>query len=442
LAGSGHPVSQIAWTARGNLGVPGTMTTTPFTTLQLEAALALSSLNSLGATASNNAAARPSVPMLVSPFLAPSSAIPLDSVTPELLGLLYSRAQAAQHQGRNDLPLQGQWGCAPSGTGQPCKGGGVSDAATALALSRLLGTPLTYGSPSRPVAAASPDLSSLAGFIGARAFSAAAATPTPPLTSPRSELQVLHASMRASCASSGMAAQVHTPAAGAKRSPAQASVDEDVQGPAKRMAIASILSSRGDDSGVAHQARGREGQSDLFNFGPHSEAPSRPSSTGSDTPACNPIAHAKVRSSLELEEGGSSNGGAAFLRFLRCMEDLGVVVRHLQREGQVMEVVGWAVVEGKMEDWRRLRKEWFMNGKEGKVYKPNSMYQVMRRLGFFPTLRTRRTSHGCDFEYGDTYVLDKSKRYGQSYARGGSRSPRAPRSPQAASPTVEAEGAT
>ena len=28
---------------------------------------------------------------------------------------------------------------------------------------------------------------------------------------------------------------------------------------------------------------------------------------------------------------------------------------------------------------------WFMQGKEGKQYKANSLYQFMRRLGFFPT---------------------------------------------------------
>jgi len=28
---------------------------------------------------------------------------------------------------------------------------------------------------------------------------------------------------------------------------------------------------------------------------------------------------------------------------------------------------------------------WFMQGKEGKQYKANSLYQFLRRLGFFPT---------------------------------------------------------
>ena len=33
---------------------------------------------------------------------------------------------------------------------------------------------------------------------------------------------------------------------------------------------------------------------------------------------------------------------------------------------------------------------WFMEGKEGKEYKPNSLHQIMRRLGFFPTMRSSR----------------------------------------------------
>eukprot|EP00285_Hemiselmis_virescens_P009425 CAMPEP_0173380020 /NCGR_PEP_ID=MMETSP1356-20130122/2802_1 /TAXON_ID=77927 ORGANISM="Hemiselmis virescens, Strain PCC157" /NCGR_SAMPLE_ID=MMETSP1356 /ASSEMBLY_ACC=CAM_ASM_000847 /LENGTH=118 /DNA_ID=CAMNT_0014333493 /DNA_START=19 /DNA_END=375 /DNA_ORIENTATION=- len=111
------------------------------------------------------------------------------------------------------------------------------------------------------------------------------------------------------------------------------------------------------------------------------------------------------------------------------MEARGVIVQHVLVEGCSEQVVGWSVVEGQMEEWRRLRKEWFMEGKEGKVYKPNSMYQVMRRLGFFPTMQTLRASHGCDFEFSDTYVLNNSKRYVQFYARGGAHSPRSPGSP-------------
>jgi hypothetical protein len=31
-----------------------------------------------------------------------------------------------------------------------------------------------------------------------------------------------------------------------------------------------------------------------------------------------------------------------------------------------------------------------MEGKEGKEYKANSLHQIMRRLGFFPTMRSSR----------------------------------------------------
>jgi hypothetical protein len=38
----------------------------------------------------------------------------------------------------------------------------------------------------------------------------------------------------------------------------------------------------------------------------------------------------------------------------------------------------------------RASQAWFMEGKEGKEFKPNSLYQIMRRLGFFPTMRSSR----------------------------------------------------
>jgi hypothetical protein len=201
--------------------------------------------------------------------------------------------------------------------------------------------------------------------------------------------------------------QAQLPVLGGKRSLAGQDGDEASHGPAKRMAISSILSSsRGDEGPVAHQAAAR--------------------ATGSTGSSDEPVSakdggQAKVRSGSEQEggEGSSGGGGLGFLRFLRCLEDRGIVVRQMRGEGHLEEVVGWTVVEGRMEEWRTLRKEWFMNGKEGKVYKPNSMYQVMRRLGFFPTLQTRRTSHGYDFEYSDAYVLDKGKRYVQSHGPGG-----------------------
>jgi len=46
---------------------------------------------------------------------------------------------------------------------------------------------------------------------------------------------------------------------------------------------------------------------------------------------------------------------------------------------------GWTVLDDKMDEWKRRRQTWFMQGKEGKPYKANSLYQFLRRLGFFPT---------------------------------------------------------
>jgi len=39
---------------------------------------------------------------------------------------------------------------------------------------------------------------------------------------------------------------------------------------------------------------------------------------------------------------------------------------------------------------RLVPQAWFMEGKEGKEYKANSLHQIMRRLGFFPTMRSSR----------------------------------------------------
>lgn len=46
---------------------------------------------------------------------------------------------------------------------------------------------------------------------------------------------------------------------------------------------------------------------------------------------------------------------------------------------------GWTVHDDKLDEWKRRRQGWFMQGKEGKPYKANSLYQFLRRLGFFPT---------------------------------------------------------
>ena len=54
-------------------------------------------------------------------------------------------------------------------------------------------------------------------------------------------------------------------------------------------------------------------------------------------------------------------------------------------------VCGWTVLDDKMDEWKRRRQTWFMQGKEGKPYKANSLYQFLRRLGFFPTEVSRCT---------------------------------------------------
>eukprot|EP00960_Hanusia_phi_P052135 761266-Hanusia_phi.AAC.1 len=120
------------------------------------------------------------------------------------------------------------------------------------------------------------------------------------------------------------------------------------------------------------------------------------------------------------KKGGSA--GPAFLKLLEDLEKDGVIERHLDARvpenlgGEmrvslvdmlklVEGVCGWTVKEGMMDEWQRRRQvetmnamwvrpeilyqAWFMEGKEGKEYKPNSLYQIMRRLGYFPTMRSR-----------------------------------------------------
>ena len=72
---------------------------------------------------------------------------------------------------------------------------------------------------------------------------------------------------------------------------------------------------------------------------------------------------------------------------------------------------GWTIHEDKMDEWKRRRQLWFMQGKEGKVYKANSLYQFLRRLGFFPTEGTKRASHGLDFDGSRTFKWDGSRRH-------------------------------
>jgi hypothetical protein len=107
----------------------------------------------------------------------------------------------------------------------------------------------------------------------------------------------------------------------------------------------------------------------------------------------------------------------SFHSFLAKMESAGVITRQMQKkEGAPDLAVGFTVVEGKLDDWKELRKEWFMAGKVGQVYRPSSLHQMLRRRGFYPTMKTHRTSHGHDFENSMSYVIDETsqRRYNQS----------------------------
>ncbi|EKX35394.1 hypothetical protein GUITHDRAFT_155502 [Guillardia theta CCMP2712] len=101
------------------------------------------------------------------------------------------------------------------------------------------------------------------------------------------------------------------------------------------------------------------------------------------------------------------SGSLSFLKFIMQLDREEIV--ELQY-GDVPEklggIFGWKVCDGKEKEWAERRKQWFMQGKEGKVYKPNSMFQILRRLGYFPTENTRRASHGLDFENSRTFQWD------------------------------------
>lgn len=45
-----------------------------------------------------------------------------------------------------------------------------------------------------------------------------------------------------------------------------------------------------------------------------------------------------------------------------------------------------------------------------RTYKPTSFYQLLRRLGFFPTETTKRATHGLDFEGSRTFKWNGSRR--------------------------------
>mmetsp|Transcript_46788 Transcript_46788/g.110169 ORF Transcript_46788/g.110169 Transcript_46788/m.110169 type:complete len:174 (-) Transcript_46788:117-638(-) len=119
-----------------------------------------------------------------------------------------------------------------------------------------------------------------------------------------------------------------------------------------------------------------------------------------------------------FKKGGSA--GPAFLSLLEKLEQDGILERSFANHvpDNLNGVSGWTIKEGKMEEWHLRRKAWFMEGKEGKEYKPNSFYQILRRLGFFPTLRSSRAGHGYDFEASSTFQWDSERKYIQRRSKG------------------------
>ncbi|EKX42625.1 hypothetical protein GUITHDRAFT_153494 [Guillardia theta CCMP2712] len=112
------------------------------------------------------------------------------------------------------------------------------------------------------------------------------------------------------------------------------------------------------------------------------------------------------------------SSGNSFLQFLEVLETDGVVVRHFGKvPSRLKGICGWTVKDHMMDEWHRRRREWFMAGKEGKIYKPNSLYQILRRLGFFPTEGTKRASHGLDFEGSRTFWWDEGLRNKYTHRR-------------------------
>jgi len=135
-----------------------------------------------------------------------------------------------------------------------------------------------------------------------------------------------------------------------------------------------------------------------------------------------PIKRSRSSSDSDGEKDGKeqNGGGPSFLRFLEQLEKDGVVTRHLGDVPPILRgISGWTVNDGMMEEWQKRRRDWFMEGKEGKEYKPNSLYQILRRLGFFPTERTKRASHGFDFEGSRSFQWDGSQRYVQNRGKAG-----------------------
>uniref|UniRef100_A0A7S0EG25 Uncharacterized protein n=1 Tax=Hanusia phi TaxID=3032 RepID=A0A7S0EG25_9CRYP len=136
------------------------------------------------------------------------------------------------------------------------------------------------------------------------------------------------------------------------------------------------------------------------------------------TMLCKSESESSLCSGQERVPKQALSSGSSFLQFLEVLENDGIVVRHFGKvPSRLRGICGWTVKERMMEEWHKRRREWFMAGKEGKVFKPNSFYQILRRLGFFPTEGTKRASHGLDFEGSRTFWWDEGLRNKYTHRR-------------------------
>mmetsp|Transcript_46597 Transcript_46597/g.110425 ORF Transcript_46597/g.110425 Transcript_46597/m.110425 type:complete len:440 (-) Transcript_46597:185-1504(-) len=112
--------------------------------------------------------------------------------------------------------------------------------------------------------------------------------------------------------------------------------------------------------------------------------------------------------------------GASFFKFLEELEQEGVLQRIFRSKDDPAEgegerhasgVIGWRVYEDRDAIWKDRWKRWYMAGKEGKEFKPNSFHQLLRRLGFFPTKLTSKGSHGYDFENSLVFLWNSKSKY-------------------------------
>jgi len=129
------------------------------------------------------------------------------------------------------------------------------------------------------------------------------------------------------------------------------------------------------------------------------------------TPVVSPAAGALSRHTVTALQHTSSNksatrsGGRAgrsmlFPHFLQDMEERGIIKRQFGHvpAGDLHNVTGWVVCEGRKHEWDTSREEWFMKNKNGREFKKNSFNQMLRRLGYLPIKKTSKGSHGVDFD--------------------------------------------